>query len=102
MRFGKSLATVLLLGSNLSAMPAAVKEGMFTPDQLPEIADNLKDTGFELDAAKLAGLTGFSMDAIGSLGGYSASLVSPHGLVVTNHQCADRGIGGRGGAGFLV
>ena len=68
--------------------------GMWLPRQmtLPQHLENFAKMGVSIPSSQLADPLNAPLSAVVSLGGCTGSLVSPDGLIVTNHHCVQNGL----------
>ena len=83
-----SLFSVTLTSSGEESPMTYHPGGMWMPRQIADIhAETLKKMGLEIDPQVFADPLQFLLNAIVSLGGCSASFISPQGLIITNYHC---------------
>ena len=64
-------------------------EGMWEPYQMSELKNEVRQAGFRRNINSISSPFEYPMNAIVSLGGCSASFVSPNGLIATNYHCIE-------------
>ncbi len=81
--------TLLTLFAALAFLPALADEGMWLPSLISERIDDMRSKGFRLTAEDIYSINQASMkDAVVLFdGGCTGELVSPEGLLLTNHHC---------------
>ena len=81
--------TLLTLFCTLLALAASADEGMWLPSLISERIDDMRAKGFRLTAEDIYSINKASMkDAVVLFnGGCTGELISPEGLLLTNHHC---------------
>jgi len=82
-----TLAASLALGVVLTTS-ARADEGMWMPTQLPQLARQLREAGFQGNPNDLADVTREPLSAVVKVGGGTGSFISADGLLLTNHHVA--------------
>jgi hypothetical protein len=80
--------------ATLLAVPvfALAMEGMWLPDQVPQLSKEIKGLGWEGDPAVLGQVGGPVLGAVVDMGYCSAAFVSPDGLIATAYHCVTDGL----------
>ena len=81
--------TLLTLLAALALLPALADEGMWLPSLISSRIDDMRAKGFRLTAEDIYSVNQASMkDAVVLFnGGCTGELISPEGLLLTNHHC---------------
>lgn len=81
--------TLLTLFAALCLLPASADEGMWLPSLISQRIDDMRAKGFRLTAEDIYSLNRASIkDAVVLFdGGCTGELISPEGLLLTNHHC---------------
>jgi hypothetical protein len=85
----KKFLALFILAAALAA-PARADEGMWIPALIHKLnIQSMQNAGLQLTAEDIYSINNSSLkDAIVSIGGCTAEMISPDGLMLTNHHCA--------------
>lgn len=81
--------TILMILASLTAMISRADEGMWLPSLISQRIEDMQQKGFRLDADDIYSINQASLkDAVVLFGrGCTGELISPEGLLLTNHHC---------------
>ena len=84
----KKTLTIILLAV-LSALTVRADEGMWLPSLISQRIGDMQEKGFKLNAEDIYSINQASLkDAVVLFGrGCTGELISPEGLLITNHHC---------------